>query len=307
MPKGAGDYQLEPIERLVRMAAVLWASGADGVGVDRLAAVCGFTGDVESGRQQVSRELKHLRRAGWRIDNLARDGALARYRMVPIDNRLAVHLTPAESAALHRAARAADRVALAERLNLTTDGQAPEARVSFGRPVHPDLDLIVDAIRHRRRLTFRYEGRDCVADPKEVRRHGTAWFLAAQQVGQDAPLQYALSRLTDLEAEDPGTSSAVAGPAPPVLDPLEDPVDPETIVTLVFDTERLIDVVSLLGDPHDVTRDAEQLTASFRVVNWSAARARVYELGSAVRVAGSPQFRAAMLADLSEAAQGRSR
>ena len=65
--------------------------------------------------------------------------------------------------------------------------------------------MVVNAVQQRRRLRLRYEGRWCEVDPQVVRRYGQRWFLATQQVGDDAPRQFALSRVSHLRADGPGT------------------------------------------------------------------------------------------------------
>ncbi|MGB9375602.1 MAG: hypothetical protein WCA82_15745, partial [Jiangellales bacterium] len=118
------------MERLVRMAAVLWAAGRDGVGVDRLAKVAGFTStDAPTRREQVARELRHLERQGWRVINTASVGSPAHYRMETVDNRVALHLSRAQAAALQRAALVADRTDLVERLGLSGSRPATDTPI----------------------------------------------------------------------------------------------------------------------------------------------------------------------------------
>jgi len=101
MLKNPGLDQREPMERLVRMAAVLWAAGRDGVGVDKLARVAGFTSpQPDTRREQVAKDLRHLKRQGWQVVNTAGEGEPARYRMETVDNRVAVHLSRGQAAAL---------------------------------------------------------------------------------------------------------------------------------------------------------------------------------------------------------------
>src|SRR5262245_38606146 len=107
------------MERLVRMAAVLHNAAEDGVLAEKLAEVAGFR--EESRNEQLAREVRHLNRQGWQIDNIAPDGETARYRMRSVDNRLRVALSPAQQRELRRAVLLVNRGNLADQLGLEGD------------------------------------------------------------------------------------------------------------------------------------------------------------------------------------------
>ena len=98
---GPGRDQREPMERLVRIAAVLRAHPQQGVPSETLTAVAGFTGADSA--DQLAREIRHLNRQGWRIENIAGPGDTAVWRMTAVDNRLRVRLTADQQTALRRA------------------------------------------------------------------------------------------------------------------------------------------------------------------------------------------------------------
>ena len=308
MPKPPGRDLREPMERLVRMAAVLWVAGKDGVDVDRLADVGGYDSEDEATRrEQVARDLRHLTRQGWRVDNLAGPGERARYRMTAVDNRLAVRLTRGQSAALQRAAMVAERLDLIDRLGLgaTKPGAAVPVQVQ-GQP-NPDLDLVLDAVRHRCLLRFRYKGRRRTVHPQGIRRQGGGWYLSALEVGGQQPKYFVVSRMSEAELDGPGTADVVTAEPRTSLDPLSWRLDPPTELVVRTEPEFRHDVLALLGRPVGESRDGSGVVLTFRATNWDAVRARLYELGLRVDVLGSPEFRAAMLEELRELAAGGAR
>ncbi len=287
------------MERLVRMAAVLWAAGRDGVGVDRLAKVGGFTSpDPSTRREQVARELRHLERQGWRVVNTAGVGSPAHYRMETVDNRVALHLSRSQAAALQRAALVADRGDLVDRLGLT--GSRPETDTPIRVQDSPaaELEPVLDAVRHRCVLSFRYKGTPRRAHPQAVRRRSGTWYLWAVEDDAQQAKWFAVSRMDEVELEAPGTSRRLDEPPRWSFDPLSWRVDPPTEVVVATEPEYRADVVSLLGHPTVEHEAAGELRLTFATANWSAARARVYELGPRVRVLGSAEFRDSLLREL---------
>ena len=57
------------MERLVRMAAALHHAGSAGVTAEKLWEIAGFADRADPG-SQTARDLRHLRDAGWQIDQI---------------------------------------------------------------------------------------------------------------------------------------------------------------------------------------------------------------------------------------------
>ena len=294
------------MERLVRMAAVLWAAGRDGVGVDRLAKVAGFTStDAPTRREQVARELRHLERQGWRVINTAGVGSPAHYRMETVDNRVALHLSRAQAAALQRAALVADRTDLVDRLGLSGSRPATDTPIRVQDSPAAELELVLDAVRHRCVLAFRYKGAPRRAHPQAVRRRGGTWYLWAVEDDALEAKWFAVSRMDEVELEAPGSARRLDEAPRWSFDPLSWSVDSPTQVIVSAEPQYRADVVSLLGRPSFEHEDAGELQLTFTTSNWTAARARVYELGPRVRVLGSDEFRSSLVRELeSWAAEG---
>lgn len=308
MARGPGRDQREPMERLVRMAAVLWVAGKDGVDVDRLADVGGYSSDDDdTRREQVARDLRYLARQGWRVDNVAGPGERARYRMTTVDNRLAVRLTRAQSAALQRAAIVADRLDLIDRLGLEATKPGAAVPVQVQAQHNPDLDLVLDAVRHRCLLRFRYNGRPRTVHPQAIRREGGSWYLSAQETDGSQPKYFVVARMSEVELGGVGTAQVVAAEPRTSLDPLTWRVDPTTDVVVRTDEQYRDDVVALLGRPAHEAGQGNDVVLTFHATNWSAVRSRLYELGPRVDVLGSAQFREAMVEDLRLLATGGAR
>jgi hypothetical protein len=100
MASGGRD-QLGPIERLVRLLAVLESAGLAGADRQRMLDVARYGGNADDQRRALNRELKHLTKAGWDIRNVGDVGGEARYVLRARDTRLRVSLTRE-----HRRARA---------------------------------------------------------------------------------------------------------------------------------------------------------------------------------------------------------
>ncbi|MBM9460779.1 WYL domain-containing protein [Nocardioides sp. zg-536] len=279
--RGAGGRdQRVPMERLVRMAAVLQANGEQGVSGSRLAEIAGFEG-ADPGTQ-VQRELRHLERHGWSIENVAPRGEPAVYRLTTVDNRLRVRLTTAQQAALRRAVLLADRGDLVQRLGLpdsarpadVTDPAASSssaggaAGAAVAGVVPEALGQVVDAVRDRSLLRFAYKGTPRVVHPESVSSRAGVWYLrgvedadlaaadrgpdGCPEAGEVVVKTFVVSRMSDTEVGTPGTAS----PAPAVrhagLHPMTWEIDPPVEVTLATSAEFEPDVRRWLGEPLSV-------------------------------------------------------
>lgn len=291
-----GRDPLKAMTRLVRIMAVLENAGTVGVERDRLVEFAGY-GDADPGTQ-LGKDLKHLRDQGWQIDNVAGVGETARYRMVAGDNRLRLRLTPAQLDALHRAVILADRADLARRLGVDV-GSVPS---DVGSQVIPhgtssELSLAMQAVTLRSLLRFSYKGTPRVVHPGAVRFKNTQWYLSGQEDGDDTIKHFAVGRMSNVALDSPGTATPLETPSL-ALHPVRWEIDPPLEVTLRTTPEYIPDLERWLLAPDRAEEHDGVVDLTYTVTHRAAFRARIYNLGTRVRVVGPPEFRDEVLAEL---------
>lgn len=318
MVNGPGRDQREPMERLVRIAAVLRANSEYGVDGDRLAQLAGFTG-ADPG-SQLKRELRYLERQGWQIDNIGEPGGTAVYRMTTVDNRLRVRLTPGQQAALRRAVLLADRRDLVQRLGLPesskpsdVDAQVPAAAAAGDER----LSHVVRAVRDRCVLRFGYKGTTRDVHPESLRTQNGTWYLrgvedadlseGAAGTGPEGAVvkAFVVGRMKDPEVGAPGSARALPAVRHTGLHPMTWQIDPPVEVTLQTTSDFEPDVRRWLGDPLSVEPapgEDEAVLIRYLVTHRAALRARLNELGRRVRIVGPEDVRAEVVAELAAAA-----
>lgn len=303
--------QREPMERLVRLATVLHHRGATGATTAELTRVAGFEGTKDA-TSALARELRHLRNQGWQIDNVGGTGEDGRYVMRPVDTRLRVRLTPAQQAALGRAALLADRADLSHRLGLAVDGVPPRlaAPVALEAPASPGTDaprsalsLVLHGMRHSARLRFGYHGRERLVHPETVRSQHGSWYLGAREEGPDGDAGaqvkwFVVSRMVDVHADAPGSARPHPAPRHTELHPMTWLVDEPVEVTVRTTHEFAPDVRQLLGVPQSEQATGDDLDLTYRVTHRAALRLRLYQLGRRARLVGPDDVRAELLDEL---------
>ncbi|HWJ67550.1 MAG TPA: WYL domain-containing protein [Nocardioides sp.] len=309
MAKVPGRDQRAPMERLVRIAAMLQERPEQGVSADTLVRVAGFHGDAA--RDQLKREIRYLEDQGWRIENVAPQGETAVYRMTTVDNRLRVKLSPEQQAALRRAVLLADRADLVRRLGLPESSQpssqpagTPAASVRAAEP--EALSLVVDAVKDGAVLRFGYKGTPRVVHPESLRNHNGTWYLrGVEDTDPHAQVKtFVVSRMVDADSDDPHTARPVPAAHHTGLHPMSWEIDPPVEVTLRALAHFEPDVRRWLGEPLSVEPDgADAVLIRYRVTHRAALRARLNELGERVRIVGPPEVRAEVVAAL-DAARG---
>ncbi len=297
MAKGPGRDQRAPMERLVRIAAVLHAHGPAGVSGERLADVAGFDG--EERMDQLARELRHLRTQGWQIPNVAEPGEPAHYRMLTVDNRLRVRLTPGQQSALQQAVLLADRGDLVDRLGLPAEARPPEVAPHLPSSTpSEELATVVDAVPLRALLRFTYKGSERTVHPETVTSQNGTWYLRGREDGSDLVKTFVVSRMSSVRADRPGS----AQPAEPVhhagLHPMSWEVDPPVDVALGTTAGYRPDVLRWLGRPVAEDEQDGRVVMTYRVTNRTAFRARLYELARRVELLGPDEIRQEVIAEL---------
>lgn len=299
MPRGRD--QREPLERLVRIVAVLSANPKYGVTVDQLVHIAGFH-EGESGREQLKRELRYLERQGWQIERTTRAGELAAYRMIPGDNRFRLRLSPGEAAALQRAALVVKRSDLLSRLALPQEGSDLPAPVEL--ETQDDLgvlDRVLDAVRCRALLRFGYKGTTRTVHPQSVSQRNGRWYLRALE-GEEIKT-FMLARMDAVRRGKPDTARRVPHERRLELHPMRWQIDEPVDVMLRVGSDFRADVVRWLLEPVAEQADGDRLRMRYRVTNRSAFRDRIYELGSRVEVLGPRGIRAELIAELTRRAE----
>jgi predicted DNA-binding transcriptional regulator YafY len=301
VPSAPGRDQRPGMERLVRLLTILNSSEL-GVRADSLiAAVLPGEAEAEAKHRALNRDIEQLNKLGWDIRNVARVGDDGLYRMYARDNRLRVHLTPAQRGQLLRAAIAAGRQDVARHLD---DEARPNRDAAANTKPGHELDLAQRAAAQRCLLRFDYRGHRRVVHPVRVHTGPSGWYLSGRENGQAVTKEFVVARMSEVSLDDPGTASPTADATRPSLDPLswleDEPID----VTLEMDAEHLPLAENLLGPPSSRDSAGPTVRATWSVTNRAVFRWRVYELGTRVRVASPPALRQEIAAELLAIVEG---
>lgn len=294
------------MERLVRIAAVLHARGKAGMSGEQLVDVAGFTG--EDAADQLAREIRHLRKQGWQIDNVAGPGQGAHFRMATVDNRLTLQLTQPQQRALQQAVLLADRGDLVRRLGLPETSKPDDVGPLLEVASRDDaLDTVVRATSLRSLLRFDYKGSARVVHPVSVSAQYGRWYLRGREDGApdgaDGVVKaFVVSRMSEVHADAPGTAEVPAPVRHPGLHPMSWEIDPPVDVELRTTADYAPDVQRWLGDPASVDEQGEHVVLRYRVTHRAAFRTRLYDLGTRVTLLGPDEVRREVIAELREVA-----
>lgn len=294
-----GRDQVKAMERLVRILAVLDSAGRVGVTADRLVEVAAY-GEGKHTKDQLSLDLRNLRKQGWQIDNVAPEGEPARYRMISGDNRLRVKLTDKQLVALQRAVLLSRRKDLAKRLGVAPGG-LPEG---IGVDVVPreesrELGLCHQAGPLRSRILFSYKGIPRVVHPGSVRFQNYRWYLSGMEEGVDFIKHFLVSAMSEVSLDLPGTAKPVPEVGRIPLHPLQWSIDEPTPVTVRTTPAHVPDVIRWLMEPDDQVEHGDVVDLRYTVTHRAAFRSRVYILGSRVTIADGGEVFDEMLDELS--------
>ena len=306
MSRGGRD-QLGPIERLVRILAVLEGAGTTGTTQERLLEVAGYGGaSPDSQRRMLTKDITYLNRSGWDIQHVAEAGTEGRYVRHARDIRLRVELTPAEQAELARVGRLAGINEFAEYVG--TDAGPPEHPAAHARieprPAHDTrLPLCLVAAAQRQVVQFMYKGRARTVHPRVVQPGPSGWYLVGWEEASRAEKFFVVDRMRNLVLDRPGSARPGEENAPKSLDPATWQVDPATDVEVETMPEFVEQVKLAL---HPVIREqaaGDRTVLTLRVTNRSAFRTRLYALGTRVRVLGPDDVRKEIVDELAKLAE----
>lgn len=297
MSRGGRD-QLGPIERLVRVLAVLDAAGPAGATQEQLLEVAKYGGDSpDAQRRMLNRDIGHLNDAGWDIRNVAEAGTNARYVLQARDIRLRVELSPGEQAELARVGRVAGIEEFADYVGADAAGERT-APVTQPPPVDVQLTLCLEAAARRRAVHFVYKGRGRTVHPRVVEPGPSGWYLVGWEQGSGIEKRFVIDRMRSLALDHPGTAIAAQEERRGTLDPATWEVDPPVDVDLET-TREFADQVKLSLRPVVAERtEGDATVLTIRVTNRAAFRMRLYTLGARVRVLGPDEVRAEIVDEL---------
>lgn len=293
----------------MRIAAVLHARGRAGMSGEQLVDVAGFTG--EDAADQLAREIRHLRKQGWQIDNVAGPGQGAHFRMATVDNRLTLQLTQPQQRALQQAVLLADRGDLVRRLGLPETSKPDEVGPLLEVAARDDaLDTVVRATSLRSLLRFDYKGTSRVVHPVSVSSQYGRWYLRGREAGTggddargDGVVKaFVVSRMSDVHADVPGTAETPTAVRHPGLHPMSWEIDPPVDVELRTTADYVPDVQRWLGEPASAEEQGEHVVLRYRVTHRAAFRTRLYDLGTRVALLGPEEVRREVVAELRELA-----
>lgn len=300
MTKKGGRDQLGPFERLVKMLAVLQDAGRAGVTQAKLIEVAGFAGDHESCRRMMTRDINNLRKAGWEIENVASAGTNALYVLSARDILVGVDLSPRHQAELARVARMSALSGLTQLVS--TRRVMPELKSvvsdpSYPKPEEQQLMLCISAAANRQRLTFMYKRRLRVVHPFVVLPGPAGWYLAGCEDGDDLEKRFAISRMSRLTLDRPGTATVPHEARRSSFDPATWDVDPPADVTLET-SPAFANQVALTLQATDQREHGDTVRMTVHVTHRAAFRRRLYGLGQRVRVIEPEEIREEIISEL---------
>lgn len=309
------ERKIPPLERVIKVMALLSEAGSVGVAADDLVAVAGYGGAQDGQREQLARDLRELSRNGWRISNIAEPGYPARYRLDHGDPRVRLHFTDAQR---QQFARVAALVGIdSDRVGQSVAGDDGAVRVHVTKAPAYTLALATHGHEHRCLLRFTYRDRPRVVASDAIWLHQGRWYVVGREVGppgeQVTPgagaaddKTFRVDRMQELRLDRPGSAGDVAGAAEFNVDPLQfgegDPITAEVEVPPQHRrfVERRLGASSAVVDAGDV------VVLRIPVINRTTFRNRLYELGTRVRLVGPADLRAEIRDDLSAHLRNRS-
>ena len=293
-----GPSPVKAMQRLARILAVLDDAGVVGATTDRLLKVAEYGGQAAP-EDQLSLDLRNLRKQGWQIENLSPRGEAGRYRMVSGDNRLHIKLSAPQRAALQRAVLLAERADLAKRLGVRP-AAVPEGigSIKIRKQKGDKLSLALQSVQLRSRIKFTYKGTPRLVHPGTVRFQNYKWYLSGIEDGADLVKHFVVSEMSAIALEPPGTAAEVPSVRRIPLHPLRWEVDEPTTVTLRTTRDFVPDVVRWLNEPDSQVERDGAVDLTYTVTHRQAFRARLYVLGPRVTIAQGAEVYDEMLAEL---------
>jgi len=297
-------------QRIITVLQVLADHPVRGVDVTELLTRVGsYGGNHEGQKDSLSRDLKHLRKAGFEIENVAGEGEDARYVVRPGDDKVRLAFTKEQVFELQRAAVlvGVDRLA-------TLSGGVPRADSGASVPIIdavqiPDgLGEVQRAVATRAVVKFDYSGRPRTIHPYGLRMAPRGWVLEGWEAESESAKIFSLQKMADVRIGRPGTASPPERSTRPTLDPLrfllDDPADAILQVPQRFrpEVDAALHLPQLAEPAEDVAGEATELL-HYRVTNHTNFLVRLLRLDERVVLLGGDAMRAALQRMLTKLAE----
>lgn len=299
-----GRDQVGPLERLTRILLALEESEPYGLDADELIGVADY-GSTTDATRQLNRDIKDLTKIGWDIRNVAEPGTPGRYRLHARDTRLRFALSPEHQVELVRAALVAGSADFTDKLGddvLTAppDGDGLVTTHEPHQPGHDALDKVAYAAERRCLVRFTYKRRPRVVHPHLVHPGASGWYLVGHEDGSSTTKRFVTGRMSDVVVDQPGTATVPSDLPYDELNPITWEVDAPTDVVVETMPEYEPQVTMMLGTALYDEKDGDRVRLTIRVTHRSAFRARLYELGTRVRVLAPEEIRGEIIAELEQ-------
>lgn len=286
----------EAMQRIFTLLQVLADHPEHGIAARALLDQVGsYPGTPDSQRDMLGRDLKHLRRVGCVIDNVAEPGTDARYLLRPGDDRVRVAFEPEQRFQLHRAAVLVGSSGLGE----YADGEAPQtatAPVIEGLAVPDVLGDVQRAVRTRAMVRFDYAGKARTIHPYGLQVAARGWVLEGWEQESGQSKAFSLQRMHALQIDRPGTARPPERSTRPTLDPLRFEIDPPVAAELRVPVRFREQVDAELHEPVDVQVGPEMdgeptQILHYQVTNHLNFAVRVLRLDTRATLLGGAQIR----------------
>ena len=237
-------------QRIITLFQVLSDHGKPGASAKQLISEVGYGKNYDSARDQLIRDIRHLRSAGFRIDSIGGEGAEGRYRLVPTDDRIVMRFSPEERAELNRAA------ILVKAEGLSGIGVSEELRPAeptgpqISPPQVPEtLTLVQRAVALAALVKFEYAGKRRTVDPWGLSVAQRGWVLYGFERDSGQEKTFSLQRMSSVKIGGPGTAERPDRAERPTLDPRRWRKDQPVTAQVWVPEEFLVDALRDLHEP----------------------------------------------------------
>jgi len=276
--------------RMARLLAAL-SSSERGFPRSRLQQSMGLIGADEDQERVFRRDLRHLRDLGWDIRTEKYAPGVSRYRLVRIDSRFRMVFSAEERLQLLRVARHAGLGGVYDDLDPDHDDE-PWATDALAPP---NLEVAQYAVAFRCRLHVRYHGERRTVHPSQVVRSQGRWLLQGWVEDRQQAEFFYLDEIREMRPEAPDTAAHTTSISSSSRHPMRWALDEPQEAMVNAAQIDVPDVIDLFGARSIVavtTPDSAGVqTLTVWVSNQDAFFARLFELGSRVRLVGPSAIR----------------
>lgn len=291
------DKQASAMERIITVLQVLADHPARGVDVSALLQAAQYRGEFASQKDMLIRDIRHLNKVGYRIDNVAGEGEDARYVLRPVDDRVRLSFTKDQLFQLQRAAVLVGVDRLGPAAGAST-GSAPSGDGPTVDPIRvPDvLDAVQRAVRSGAKIAFDYSGRRRTIHPYGLLMAVRGWALDGWEEESGQAKVFNLQKMSSVRLDRPGTASPPERSQRPTLDPLSYELDVPATAVLRVPVRFRQQVEAVLHNPLQAepagSQDGEATELlTYRVTNRTNFVVRVLRLAERVTLIGDEAMR----------------